>query len=51
VGLARGGVRLAPGARIGGERGLRFTIGGMNAPGEEELLELLRARIERRFRP
>jgi hypothetical protein len=51
VGLARGGEPLAPGARIGGERGLRFTVGGMNAPGEEELLELLRARIERRFRP
>lgn len=51
MGLARGGERLAPGARIAGERRLRFTVSGEDAPGEEELLELLRARIERRFRP
>jgi hypothetical protein len=51
LGVARGSGPLAPGARIAGERGLRFTVGGGEAPREEELLELLRARIERRFRP
>ncbi|HEY6004193.1 MAG TPA: J domain-containing protein, partial [Anaeromyxobacter sp.] len=51
VGLSRGEEPLPPGARIGGEGGLRFTIRDGAGPGEEELLELLRARIERRFRP
>ena len=51
VEVARGDERLAPGARLGGEGGLRFTIRKGAGPGEEELLELLRARIERRFRP
>ncbi|HEY6099924.1 MAG TPA: molecular chaperone DnaJ, partial [Anaeromyxobacter sp.] len=51
VGLARGEEHLAPGTRIGGERGLRFTLRDGTGPTEEELLELLRARIERRFRP
>jgi hypothetical protein len=51
VGLARSEGPLSAGTRIGGGRGLRFTIRDGAGPGEEELLELLRARIERRFRP
>jgi len=51
IGLARGEEPLAPGARLGGEGGLRFTVRDGAGPTEEELLELLRARIERRFRP
>jgi hypothetical protein len=51
VGLARGKEPLAASARVGGEGGLRFTIREGAGTTEEELLELLRARIERRFRP
>ncbi len=51
LGLARGTEPLPPGAHVGAERGLRFTVRPGTSPGEEELLELLRARIERRFRP
>jgi hypothetical protein len=49
LGVARGRAPLAPGARIGVAGRLRFTVDGEVGP--EELLELLRARIERRFRP
>lgn len=51
VGLARGREPLAPGARIGEGGRLRFTVGEGAGTTPEELLELLRARIERRFRP
>lgn len=51
LGLAAGRTALPPGARVAPGDRLRFTLerdAGMTA---EELLELLRARIERRFRP
>jgi hypothetical protein len=51
VGVARGKEPLAPGARLGAEGRLRFTIREGAGTTAEELLELLRARIERRFRP
>ncbi|HET8539074.1 MAG TPA: J domain-containing protein [Anaeromyxobacter sp.] len=51
IGLARGKEPLAAGARIGAEGRLRFTVREGAGTTEEELLELLRARIERRFRP
>jgi hypothetical protein len=51
VAVARGGEPLAPGARLGAEGRLRFTIREGAGTTAEELLELLRARIERRFRP
>jgi hypothetical protein len=49
LGVARGRAPLAPSARIGTAGKLRFTVEG--EAGADELLELLRARIERRFRP
>jgi hypothetical protein len=51
VGLAEGRAVLAPSARVGPKARLRLTLAGEAGPTEEELLELLRARIERRFRP
>ena len=43
---------LGPSARVGTLVDLRFTPeSGSSVPNAEELLELLRARIERRFRP
>jgi len=51
VGLAEGRAPLAPSARIGPHARLRFTVAPGAGATEEELLELLRARIERRFRP
>jgi hypothetical protein len=51
VRVARGGEPLAPGARLGPEGRLRLALDGDAPLGEEALLELLRARIERRFRP
>jgi hypothetical protein len=50
IGVARRKEVLPPGARVGVEGRLRFTIeaAGVTAEG---LLELLRARIERRFQP
>lgn len=51
IGIARGETILGPGAGIGGEKGLRIAIGRDAGTTAEELLELLRARIERRFRP
>jgi hypothetical protein len=49
--LARGDDPLAPAARVGVEGRLRFTVREGAGTTAEELLELLRARIERRFRP
>ena len=51
IGVVRGRDRLAAGARIGAEGRLGFTLGEGAGTTVEELLELLRARIERRFRP
>jgi hypothetical protein len=51
IGVARGREPFAPGARLGWEGSLRFTMRDGAGPTEEELLELLRSRIERRFRP
>jgi hypothetical protein len=51
IGLARGRAPLAPGARVGAEGRLGFTVSEGAGMTEEELLEVLRARIERRFRP
>ena len=51
IGVARGKEPLAPGARIGPEGRLRFAIREGSGTTEEELLEVLRSRIERRFRP
>lgn len=51
VGLAAGRTALAPGARLAPGERLRFTLGPEAGMTAEELLELLRARIERRFRP
>jgi hypothetical protein len=51
VGLASGRTVLAPGTRIAPGDRLRFTLERDTGTTEEELLELLRARIERRFRP
>jgi hypothetical protein len=42
---------LAPGTRLVGQGPLRLTVEPGGAPDEATLLELLRARIERRFRP
>ena len=49
VAAARGA--LGPGARLAGEGQLHLTLEPGGAPAEAALLELLRARIERRFRP
>jgi hypothetical protein len=51
VALSRDGEPLAPGARVGAEGRLEFTLRRDAGLTEEELLEILRARIERRFRP
>ncbi len=51
VGLARGKEPLAGGARIGAAGRLVFTIRDGAGVTPEELVERLRARIERRFRP
>jgi len=51
IGVSRGRERLASGARIGAEGRLGFTVGEGAGTTAEELLEVLRARIERRFRP
>ncbi|HEX9399194.1 MAG TPA: J domain-containing protein [Anaeromyxobacter sp.] len=51
IGLAAGEGELAPGARVAPSDRLRFTVADGAGLGAEELLELLRARIERRFRP
>jgi hypothetical protein len=51
IAVARGKVALPPGARVGAEGRLRFTVAADAGVTAEELLELLRARIERRFRP
>jgi hypothetical protein len=51
IGLARGKEPLAPSARVGAEGRLRFAVREGAGTTAEELLELLRARIERRFRP
>jgi hypothetical protein len=51
VDLAEGKAPVAPSARIAPHARLRFTVAADSGVTEEELLELLRARIERRFRP
>lgn len=51
VGLAVGREELAPAARIAPADRLRFTVREGAGVTVEELLELLRARIERRFKP
>jgi len=51
IGVSRGRERLASGARLGAEGRLGFTVGEGAGTTAEELLEVLRARIERRFRP
>jgi hypothetical protein len=51
VGLAAGRAELAPSARVAPGDRLRFTVAAGAPVTAEELLELLRARIERRFRP
>ncbi len=51
IGLAAGRDELAPGARLATSDRLRFTVAEGAGLGAEELLELLRARIERRFKP
>jgi hypothetical protein len=51
VGVAEGKAALGPGSRIGPKARLRLTVAPDAGTTEEELLELLRARIERRFKP
>jgi hypothetical protein len=51
IGVAAGRTALAPGARVEAGERLRFTVDRDAGTTAEELLELLRARIERRFRP
>ena len=51
VALAAGGDELAPPARVSSGTRLRFTVRDAAGVTAEELLELLRARIERRFKP
>jgi hypothetical protein len=51
IAVARGKEPLSGGARIGAEGRLSFTVSEGAGVTEEELLERLRARIERRFRP
>jgi hypothetical protein len=51
IGIAAGKGRLGPGARVADQGKLRFTVAPDAGTTVEELLELLRARIERRFRP
>jgi hypothetical protein len=49
IGTARG--PIASTARVDAERGLRILLDPASGMAEEALLELLRVRIERRFRP
>lgn len=51
VRVVEGGAPVAPGARVGSARDLGLSVAPGSGTTEEELLELLRARIERRFRP
>jgi hypothetical protein len=51
IGVASGRSVLPPGAGLDPGERLRFTVDHGAGMTEEELLELLRARIERRFRP
>jgi hypothetical protein len=51
IALASGRDLLGPGARLAGGDRLRITVEPGAGTTAEELLELLRARIERRFRP
>jgi len=51
IGVSSGRGDLASGARIAPGDRLRFTVAGAAGRTAEELLELLRDRIERRFRP
>jgi len=51
VALAASGDELAPAARVSAGTRLRFTVRDAAGVTAEELLELLRARIERRFKP
>jgi hypothetical protein len=51
IGVAAGRTELSASARIGATDRLRFTVARGAGLTPEELLEILRARIERRFRP
>jgi hypothetical protein len=51
IGVAAGRGELAPGARLAPGDRLTLTVDPAGGTTAEELLELLRARIERRFRP
>ena len=51
IGLASGRAELSPSARVGPGDRLRLTVAREAGLTAEELLERLRARIERRFRP
>ncbi len=51
LGVAAGREELAGSARVAAHARLRFTVAEGAGTTAEELLELLRARIERRFRP
>lgn len=51
VGFATADGPLAPQARVPGRGAVRLVLGKSAGMGEPGLLELLRARIERRFRP
>lgn len=51
VAIAAGGEKLPGSARLRAGDRLRLALARGAGPGEDELLELLRARIERRFRP
>ncbi len=51
LGISDGKQPLPPSARVEAKARLRFTVADGSGTTAEELLELLRARIERRFRP
>jgi hypothetical protein len=51
LGIASGKAALSPGAHVAPGDRLRFTLAPEAGVTPEELLEVLRARIERRFRP
>jgi hypothetical protein len=51
IGVAAGRAPLAPGARLAPGERLRLTVEAGGGTTAEELLELLRVRIERRFKP
>ena len=51
VAVVARGQPLAPGARVAPLRGLALAVDPTSGSTDAELLELLRARIERRFRP